>query len=361
MKEAKTTSGKTYVVTSPNGCTVTQHAGKATIYTKVPAHVQTLVVAQTSKLEISDDYAVVTEVFNLAPAPAGQGEGGGLPAGYTRVEWLESQNGVINNCSYIKLPFYFENQNSTLRIETLHAMPETALASDNAELSNSGPFIFWGVRKSGLKYYGFPNLVLVDGSQQVEGFNKKSLIFRNDKLQFFENDELQCEKTGLGSYSFETLSVFSAYGGNNYPFLGRKKYFKVWINVRIVYDLVPCLDPTGAPCMFDMVSRICYYNEGTGDFLYPGKEEEPATFSRRRPITYAQLTEHGVRRLYRVPAGYNGTKDEYAMEHGFKPLVESEKPEEGYWMPRWTETEDEIVLEWIETEAPEQEEITHEA
>lgn len=101
-------------------------------------------------------------------------------------------------------------------------MPETALASNNAELSNTDPFFFWGVRQSGLKYYGFPNFTLEDGSQQVEGFNKKSLIFRNDKLQFFENDELQREKTGLGSYTFETLSVFSAFGGNNYPFLGRK-------------------------------------------------------------------------------------------------------------------------------------------
>ena len=69
-------------------------------------------------------------------------------------------------------------------------------------------------------------------------------------------------------------------------------------------------------------------------------------------MTYAQLTEHGVRRLYKVPSGYNGTKEEYAMEHGFKPLIETPEPEEGYWSPQWRETEEEIVLDWEETEAP---------
>lgn len=30
----------------------------------------------------------------------------------------------------------------------------------------------------------------------------------------------------------------------------------------------------------------------------------------------------------------------------------TEKPEEGYWSPRWTETDEEIILEWVETEPP---------
>jgi hypothetical protein len=67
---------------------------------------------------------------------------------------------------------------------------------------------------------------------------------------------------------------------------------------------------------------------------------------------YAQLTEHGVRRLYHVPKGYNGGKEEYAAEHGFKILVETPMPEEGYWIPEWHDREDCIELEWVETEPP---------
>jgi hypothetical protein len=118
--------------------------------------------------------------------------------------------------------------------------------------------------------------------------------------------------------------------------------------------------------MYDAVSRERFYNQGTGDFLYPGKDEEPTTYSLRRPvtyslrrpITYAQLTEHGVRRLYHVPNGYNGTKEVYAMEHGFKPLVETPQPEEGYWSPQWRETAEEIVLDWVETEPPAEDYLT---
>lgn len=122
----------------------------------------------------------------------------------------------------------------------------------------------------------------------------------------------------------------------------------------MLLNMICCLDDTGTPCMLDRISGTVFYNKGTGDFLYPGKEEEPTTYSLRRTVTYAQLTEHGVRRLYHVPKGYNGTKEDYAAENGFKPLIETPMPEEGYWAPEWRETEEEIVLEWMETEPPDE-------
>lgn len=36
----------------------------------------------------------------------------------------------------------------------------------------------------------------------------------------------------------------------------------------VYYDLIPCLDDNGRPCMFDRVSRKSFYNSGTGEFLY---------------------------------------------------------------------------------------------
>lgn len=118
---------------------------------------------------------------------------------------------------------------------------------------------------------------------------------------------------------------------------------------------IPALDNTGAPCMFDLVSRKPFYNLGTGDFIYPGKETEATTYSLRNRM-YAQMTEHGIRRLYRVPEGYD-SKEEYAAENGFKLLVETPQPEEGYWEPVWHDREDCIELEWVETEPPVEEEL----
>lgn len=61
MIEPITTPGKTYAVTSPNGCTVTQRVGDTTIVNDVPAGVQVLIIAQAGRFEVSDDAAVVTE------------------------------------------------------------------------------------------------------------------------------------------------------------------------------------------------------------------------------------------------------------------------------------------------------------
>ena len=118
-------------------------------------------------------------------------------------------------------------------------------------------------------------------------------------------------------------------------------------------NFIPALDPTGAPCMFDVVTQTAFYNDGAGaDFLYPGSELQAATYSLRNRM-YAKMTEHGLRRLYHVPAGCDLNKDVYAAQNGFKILVDTPKPEEGYWRPVWVEKEYSIELEWVETDPPE--------
>lgn len=119
-----------------------------------------------------------------------------------------------------------------------------------------------------------------------------------------------------------------------------------------IRHFVPAIDSIGAPCFIETMSGIPFYNLGTGDFLYPGKETEATTYRLRCPQTYAQMTANGIRRLYHVPKGYNGTKEEYAAENGFKPLIETPQPEEGYWASHWKETEEEIILEWVEADPP---------
>ena len=119
-----------------------------------------------------------------------------------------------------------------------------------------------------------------------------------------------------------------------------------------VRDFIPALDPTGAPCMFDLVSRKPFYNSGTGDFSYP-KMQQATTYSLRRR-DYAMMTEHGIRRLYHVPNGCTLSKEDYAEQNGFKLLVETPAPEEGYWTPIWHDREDYIELEWVETAPPEE-------
>lgn len=125
--------------------------------------------------------------------------------------------------------------------------------------------------------------------------------------------------------------------------------------LTVLFDGIPALDPTGAPCMFDLVSRKALWNEGAGDFIYP---TESTTYALRRVLPdWGKLTPHGLRRLYHAPEGYQGELYDYAIENGYKQIVETEQPEEGYWTPVWHEREDCIELEWVETEPPAEDEI----
>ena len=108
--------------------------------------------------------------------------------------------------------------------------------------------------------------------------------------------------------------------------------------------------------MFDLVTRKPFYNVSSGDFAYP---TESTTYALRRLLPdWGKHTPTGLRRLYRAPAGYDGELIDYALENGFKPIIEPDMPEEGYWAPEWRETEDEIILDWVETEPPMEETLT---
>mgnify|MGYP003307162928 CR=1 FL=1 len=48
------------------------------------------------------------------------------------------------------------------------------------------------------------------------------------------------------------------------------KYWKscIWKNGVLKQHLIPALDPSKRPCMFDLVTKTPFYNKGTGEFLY---------------------------------------------------------------------------------------------
>lgn len=108
-------------------------------------------------------------------------------------------------------------------------------------------------------------------------------------------------------------------GGAELPAEARIWSFKVSERGVTKRDFVPCLDPTGAPCMFDLVTCKPFYNSGTGDFLYP---TESTTYALRRELPdWGKLTEHGLRRLYHAPADYKGELYDYALANGYKPII----------------------------------------
>lgn len=374
--EIKLIVGAKYAVSTDSVCRVTyMRDGQEREYTTAYAGQQGYFVAQSSVAYVDDENADIT-LFTDAPSVLvllrGGGNTDGLPAGYTRVEYLERKRGtgawIDTKLSVIHLGF---------RI--------TFAGTDRDDASGSGCMLF-GIEAYNNGGYNYRHGVIVQGNTIGNGYNAVWITgTTQDYLSVYDNNfgafgvvelnyvegfvyvkgekqekrkEVKDETADAQTYlpAGITAGLFSRQSGG-IKAAARVYSFEANYNGVPAANYIPALDVTGTPCMFDTVTHTTFYNNGTDDFLYPGKEETATTYSLRRPRMYAQMTPHGIRRLYHVPKGYNGTPEEYAAEHGFKVLVETEQPAEGYWAPVWHEREDCIELEWVETEPPTEQEL----
>ena len=81
----------------------------------------------------------------------------------------------------------------------------------------------------------------------------------------------------IGSASYPDLITFSkpiyVFGYMNYtnaisPCSCKIYDLEITDGEEIVSKLIPCLDNNKVPCMYDVIRKITFYNEGTGQFLY---------------------------------------------------------------------------------------------
>lgn len=278
----------------------------------------------------------------------------GLPIDYTPVEWIEAVSG-----QYIQLPFSFNTAESRVSVETTHLA--TRFPSPSYQNEGCGEQIFWGTMNYNGKTYislwnysGGPAAAAVDANFVYGNWYRHRYEVDDTIFTTILSDGTRksiTARTAKGLY----MSMFRASPYNVFP--GRKKTFRLWNGSKIAYNCIPALSQEGQPCMFDLVSETAFTNAGSGDFTYPSPTSS-TTYSLRRPVAeWGKLTPHGVRRLYKLPDNYTGDPEQYIAENGFKRLVETEKPEEGYWVPVWHDREDRIELEWVETEPPTEEEL----
>lgn len=299
---------------------------------------------------------------------SGEGDSGGLPAGYKRVEYLESTGtqyidtlvAIDDSIDAIITALILDGSYIGNPAQAFRHGNEGSLAGNYQNTTAAITFPWNDLDKQYLNLRFGPNFT--NGGNSVSYASKGyKHTFQNNKRGYFIDGALQHAWPEATWSSPNTLFYMAPGPDFSSNFAVRSaKWFSLVIkkaNVEVLH-FIPCLDETGAPCMYDRESKRAFYNQGTGDFLYPSVETTVATtYSLRRPTQYAKLTEQGLRRLYKVPGYLNMTKEEYAEVNGFKVLVETPMPEEGYWRPEWRETDEEIILDWIETEAPEMEEI----
>lgn len=193
---------------------------------------------------------------------------GGLPSGYTKLNYLES-----TGTQYINLGFAIKYDN-IVNVDVL-------ITKFNIQQYTNGA-IFGSANELGLNAY---NLLIdkenklyyrnsannVKISSQVIEINKKYDITTN------LNNLIVNGVIYSGEFDFNYINERPAllFARNtvilsNYDFAACQIYkFNILNQIgNVIINFVPCLDKNGKPCMFDTVSKKPFYNQGTGEFLY---------------------------------------------------------------------------------------------
>ena len=65
------------------------------------------------------------------------------------------------------------------------------------------------------------------------------------------------------------ITIFNGAYNRNYGYVGKFYSMKITKNTdEVMFDLIPAIDENQIPCLFDKVEKKCYYNQGTGEFLW---------------------------------------------------------------------------------------------
>ena len=147
-----------------------------------------------------------------------------------------------------------------------------------AEFTGSAPCIF-GSRETNVRngVYCLANTFIEAGSEDfvVHQFPPPALI--GDHIMSVDDTHV----TLVGeTYSYMLrhvtcglplfLFALNNYGtGTAVPYSGMRLYdWKYWHNGTLAQHLIPVLDRSGVPCLYDTISRTLKYNAGTGTFNY---------------------------------------------------------------------------------------------
>ena len=189
--------------------------------------------------------------------------GGGLPEGYTALEYIQS-----SGTQYIDVGLTL-TQDSTVWIDI--RIVEKKLGA-----------IFGGLETDDKR--NFSSYILeIDSKIYFVFGNKRNRVSEPYNLarHTYEISKAGVKKDGNTIFTFSPVSDFEtpntllfnisrgADGSERDKALTAQLYgYKVYKNDELVANMYPCLDEKGTPCFYDIVREKSYYNAGTGSFTW---------------------------------------------------------------------------------------------
>lgn len=185
---------------------------------------------------------------------------GGLPEGYTAVNYLQSWGSQYIDTGYrygassdVEIKFDISTQALLGAQDSDGKKYKFAVAAVTSSL--------WIIRNEA---------VVFDSGDMT-----KPLILKNTGALFKLTDSTGIEKTGTANDADYIGSQLSLYlfarhdptGVNNN---GKSQiyYCRFYENGELVCDMRPCLDADGVPCMYDLIRQRTLYNQGKGSFTW---------------------------------------------------------------------------------------------
>ena len=289
MKEEATKAGRLYGVCSAGECIVTD-AETGFVLATIDGTKQEAFIAPGSLVYVSDDAAVVTEVFKLAPCRGVAAmmllrkAGGLLPKGFTELEYLESSGTQKIDINYQpkEVSGYYTDYENTSSGLYQHVL--TSSADGNALLFtphyNGAVYNFFAVIACAEEVFRWD---ITD----VELLSRKKVKFNylNAHTCVINNQhKFDIPAAPLKEYQEAKTCLFMlpSSAHQNEGLVGRLFSARITEEKQHVRDLVPVLDADGTPCMYDKISNQSFYNTGRGSFGYRIKGA-PTTFALRDP------------------------------------------------------------------------------
>lgn len=190
-----------------------------------------------------------------------------LPSGYTECEYIEATGaqylnlGNLSNVDMLDFNVvYYKKENASSE----EALFDYRSGSTAMEIGFTANMMF--------AYSTGSTSVRFDSASRIGNIVDYRAVFRNDT-----NDRIVTAKigdetltfTGTGNYIKHNapMNLFSLTNGS---LRCRARVYKATLktDTSTVFDLIPCLDNNRTPCMYDVISKQTFYNQGTGEFLY---------------------------------------------------------------------------------------------
>lgn len=215
-----------------------------------------------------------------------------LPAGFTELEYLESSGSqYIETLLEVDATCGAKVDWEMTRVSNYSNVLSVTNSTVDGFLINEGGFSvpYWnGVAAKFLGVFMSNGIASYTLDEEA-----RTGVRYTSELNYFNSRQVKLNTESLGLIpetvqSFPCVNPVLFGSSRNGTPLGTArltgKIFRVQISkgAALTMYLVPVLDENGTPCMFDKVSRQCFYNRGSGSFGYRIKGA-PTTFALRDP------------------------------------------------------------------------------